>query len=294
MLHLFKRPLRYVLLDYTLLIFGSLMQSLSVVIFLSPFDIAPSGVSGLAVILNTLIGTPVGLMIVIMNIPIQFLAYRMLPNGLRTIWLTVFCVVVYSIGIDTLAPYFPIQGISDDRLLNALFGGIIGGISAGICFRIGGNFGGTSTLALIIQQRTGAPMSMTYLYTDMAVVVLAGFVYGWEGALYAVTVIFISGLATDYIMEGPSVIRTAVIITEKPQEIADVIIEKLGRGVTGWQGRGMYTQKERTVLYVTISRSQVEDLRRIVIHTDTHAFLVIGQGHTAYGQGFKPITPKPN
>jgi uncharacterized membrane-anchored protein YitT (DUF2179 family) len=284
-----KRPLRYLVLDYVLLSFGSILQALSVVIFLAPFEIAPSGVSGLAVILNSLVGTATGLMIFLMNIPIQLLAFRMLPNGLRTIWLTMFCVVVYSVGIDALTPYFPAQGISDDRLLNAIFGGIIGGLSAGICYRIGGNFGGTSTLALIIQQRLGTPMSMTYLYTDMAVVVVAGFVYGWEGALYATVVIFISGLATDYVLEGPSVIKTAVIITDKPQEIADAIIERLGRGVTGWQGRGMYTQQPRTVLYVTVSRSQVESLRRIVVALDEHAFLVIGQGHTAYGQGFKPI-----
>lgn len=286
---MFKRPLRYVLIDYFLLSFGAILQALSVVIFLAPFEIAPSGVSGLAVILNSLVGTPTGLMIFLMNIPIQLLAFRMLPNGLRTIWLTMFCVVVYSVGIDVLTPYFPAQGVSDDRLLNAIFGGIIGGLSAGVCYRIGGNFGGTSTLALIIQQRLGTPMSMTYLYTDMAVVVVAGFVYGWEGALYATVVIFISGLATDYVLEGPSVIKTAVIITDKPQEIADTIIEQLGRGVTGWQGRGMYTQQARTVLYVTVSRSQVESLRRIVVALDDHAFLVIGQGHTAYGQGFKPI-----
>lgn len=283
------KKLREIVFDYFWLIVGSLIQSVSVVVFLAPFDIAPSGVSGIAVILNTLFGTPIGALIILMNIPIQLIAYRMLPNGLRTVWLTVFCVVVYSVGIDVLTPFFPAQGISQDRLLNAIFGGIVGGISAGMCYRIGGNFGGTSTLALILNQRTGSPMSMTYLYTDMAVVLVAGVVYGWEGALYATVVIFISGLATDYVLEGPSVIRTAVIITDKPQEIADAIIKQLGRGVTGWNAKGMYTQQTRTVLYVTISRSQVPDLRRVITHIDKSAFLVIGQGQNAYGQGFRQI-----
>jgi uncharacterized membrane-anchored protein YitT (DUF2179 family) len=132
-------------------------------------------------------------------------------------------------------------------------------------------------------------MSMTYLYTDIAVVVLAGLVYGWAGALYALIVIFIGGLATDYVLEGPSVIRTAVIITDHPEAVSKAVMEQMHRGVTSWEAKGMYTGQPRTVLYITIARSQVEDLRRIVTFVDPRAFLVIGQGHTAYGEGFRTI-----
>jgi uncharacterized membrane-anchored protein YitT (DUF2179 family) len=270
-----------------LITLGAIINAASVIVFLSPFDIAPSGVSGLAVILNTLFKTPIGIMTFLMNLPIQYLGYRMLPNGRRVIAQTIWVVVIYSVSLDMLARFVPAKALSNDALLMAIFGGIIGGLSSAMIIRGGATLGGTSTLALILQQRTGTPLSTTYLYTDIAVVIVAGLVYGWEGALYATIVIFISGMATDYALEGPSVIRTVFIITDKPQPVAQAIMDTIHRGVTAWEAVGMYTQQTRNVLYITISRSQVDELRRIVNSVDDHAFLVVGQGHTAYGEGFK-------
>jgi uncharacterized membrane-anchored protein YitT (DUF2179 family) len=96
-------------------------------------------------------------------------------------------------------------------------------------------------------------------------------------------------MASDYVLEGPSVIRTATIVTDRPQEVARVLLEDLRRGVTSWQGRGMFTEQEHTVLFVTITRPQVNALRRLVFSVDPNAFLVIGQGHVAYGEGFKEV-----
>ncbi len=283
----FVQKLREETIGLAMLSVGAIINAASVVIFLTPFNIAPSGVSGLAVILNTLIGTPIGLMTLLMNVPIQYLAYRSL-GGLRPIIRTVFAVFVYSSALDILGQFITPGIAGDDRMLNAIFGGVVGGLSIGMIMRAGGTLGGTSTLALLLQRRLGTPLSTTYLYTDIAVVFLAGLVYGWEGALYALIVIFISGLAADYVLEGPSVIRTAVIITDQADEVSQAILQQLGRGVTGWQATGMYTRQPRNVLYVTIARTQVDDLRRIVVSIDPSAFIVIGQGHTAYGEGFRP------
>ncbi|XWX03681.1 YitT family protein [Aggregatilineales bacterium SYSU G02658] len=283
----FVQKLREETVGLAMLSVGAIINAASVVIFLTPFNIAPSGVSGLAVILNTLIGTPIGLMTLLMNVPIQYLAYRSL-GGLRPIIRTVFAVFVYSSSLDILGQFITPGIAGDDRMLNAIFGGVVGGLSIGVIMRAGGTLGGTSTLALLLQRRLGTPLSTTYLYTDIAVVFLAGLVYGWEGALYALIVIFISGLAADYVLEGPSVIRTAVIITDHADEVSQAILQQLGRGVTGWQATGMYTRQPRNVLYITIARTQVDDLRRIVVSIDPSAFIVIGQGHTAYGEGFRP------
>lgn len=274
---------------YFLIITGVFIGSLSVIVFMTPLDISPTGVSGIAVILNELIDTPIGIMVFVLNIPIQIMGYFLLPNGARVIMRSLLVIVLYSIMLEMLAPYVPIDGISDDRMLNALFGGIIGGISGGMVFRAGASFGGTSTLALILQRRIGLPMSTTFLYVDAIVVVFAGLVYGWEGALYAIIALFVGGLATDYILEGPSVIRTAMIITNKPEEVTAVIFNDLQRGATGWTVRGEYTGTERTMLYVTIGRAQVHELKDAVIKIDPAAFVVIGVGHTAYGEGFREV-----
>src|SRR5690606_11986248 len=207
---------------------------------------------------------------------------------------TVYFLVLYSLMIDLLTPYFPADGVTDDHLLNAVFGGIIGGIAGGLIYRAAGTLGGTSTIARVLQTKLGTSLNTTYLYTDTGVVVLAGLVFGWEGALYAIVAIFIDGVAADYVLEGPSTIRTATIITDYPAEVSEAIIEQLERGVTQWDGRGMYTGNERSVVFVTLMRPQVNDLRRLVFLIDPKAFIVVGHGHTAYGEGFRmPRLSKP-
>ena len=277
---------RSFILRLFLMTLGALIGAVSVIVFMAPFNIAPGGVSGVAVILNHLFNTPIGLFVLIGNIPIQIIAYRML-GGWRVVAYTVYVVLIYSVAIDVLTPYFPAQGLSENVLLNAIFGGVVGGISSGLVYRAGGTFGGTSTLSRILQRRLGIPMSSSVLYTDMFVIGAAGLVFGWEGALYAAVSLIISGLAADYVLEGPSVIRTAVIITDQPEAVAEVILHGLDRGVTGWEAKGMFTGQEHTLLYVTIGRAQVPDLRRLVFAADPHAFVVVGQGHAAYGSGFK-------
>lgn len=286
------RDVRTTFVHMAFLVFGSFIAAVAVILFFEPYEIAPSGVSGLAVIINTLTGTPIGLVILVANIPIQFIGYKML-GGWRVVFRTGLVLVIYSFGIDILTPYFPTGGITDDRLLSALFGGILGGIGGGLVYRAGGTFGGTSTLARILQKRIGSSLNNIYLYTDTAVVLLAGLVYGWEGALYAMVAIFVDGAVADYILEGPSTIRMATIITNKPDEVATGVMNRMGRGVTSWQGKGMYTGESRTVLFVTVMRPEINELRELIFAIDRDAFFVIGQGHTAFGEGFRTTTKAP-
>lgn len=284
--------LRVLVFRYVLIFIGVVAAALSLIVFLQPLDIAPAGVAGAATLLNELFDTPIGLMIFVLNIPIQALAYKMLPGGSRVILRTVGFIAVLSLMIDLLSPLAP-QGISEDRMLNALFGGLLGGVGVGLVFRAGATLGGTSTLALILQRRFGFPMSTTFLCTDAVIIMGAGLVYGWEGALYAAIALFIAGMATDYVLEGPSVIRTAMIITDKPDEIAALVFANLQRGVTSWTIKGRYTGAERTMLYVTIGRSQVRELKEEVNSVDPKAFMVIGMGHAAYGAGFRRVRSDP-
>lgn len=277
-------PLR-IIGSFLLLTIGSAIFALSVVVFQAPFDIAPGGLTGIAIILNNLLGTPIGLLILLGNIPIQILAYRML-GGWKVILATIYAVALESFLIDVLPAIPP---ISEDRFLNAVFGGIIGGIGAALVLRAGGTLGGSATLGRILQARYGIPLSSSTLYTDGLVVIAAGLAFGLEGTLYAIIALFVGGAVTDYALEGPSVIRTAVIITDHPQEVAAKVIAELGRGATSWEAKGMFTEQPHTVLYVTVGRSQVNALKRVVTTADPAAFLVIGQGHAAYGEGFREI-----
>jgi len=273
-----------------LIIGGIILGVISIRLFMTPFDILPTGFTGVAVILNELISTPIGMVILVLNIPVMVLGYKLL-SGWDVVIRTIIVVVIYSFAFDISAPWFPEEGVSDNVLLNAVFAGILSGISVAFIMRAGATYGSTSMLATIIQRKTGIPMSTTYLYTDLLIVVSAGFVFSWESSLYAIIVLIITGLTTDYVLEGPSVIRTAMIITDKPREVSDVILYDLQRGVTALNGKGMYTEKDRSLLYITISRAEVSQLRNLVSSVDENAFIVIGQGHTAYGSGFRKHRP---
>jgi uncharacterized membrane-anchored protein YitT (DUF2179 family) len=179
--------------------------------------------------------------------------------------------------------------VSDNILLMALFGGVLGGIGGGLVYRAEGTMGGTSTLARILQLRWGTPLSTTGIYTDGLVMLAAGAVFGWEAALSAMVALFIGGIASDYMLEGPSVVRTATIVTDNPVRVAQAITHTLKRGVTEWRGEGANTHLAHTVLFVTVARPEARRLSEVVTAADPNAFIVIGQGHAVYGGGFNTI-----
>lgn len=272
---------------YGMLTVAALLGAFSVVTFLVPANLVPTGTTGAAVLFNELTGFPVGIMSILINIPILALGYRMLPGGWRVTVRTVFVVTVLSLAIDVLTYWLPAVEFTDDRFLNAIFGGIISGVAGGLVYRTGTNFGGTSTLSLIMQRKFGMPLSNTILYTDTAIIAAAGVVFGVEAALYATVVLFVGAAAADYTMEGPSVVRTATVISDHPNQLAKAVMKGLGRSVTHISAQGGYSRNERPMLYIAVSRSQVKELRDIIAFVDPSAFVVIEHAHTAYGNGFK-------
>jgi uncharacterized membrane-anchored protein YitT (DUF2179 family) len=279
------------LMRFALLNVAGVISAVSVLMFLIPAQVAPSGVTGIATVLNHYFQTPIGLFVILGNIPIQIYAFFVLGRRWRPLAATIYVIVSSSLMLDWISqtPMLAelLKPISQDRLLNTIFGSILDGISVALVYIAGATFGGTSTISRIMQIKLGLPQSTSALYSNLFTVALSGFVFGWESALYSLLMLFIAGIATDYAMEGPSIIRTALIVTDNPHEVANTILERMGRGVTGWDGQGMYTQKPHTVLFVTISRPQVTELRWLVHKTDPKAFIVIGQGHTAFGEGFQ-------
>ena len=268
--------------NFLLLTAGSLIQAVNVNLFLAPSKIAPGGVSGMAIIIQQFTGWPIGLMILVMNIPLLVLGFRNLGR-FNFLVRTLYAVVLTSVCSDLFAQWMPPEGISSDLLLNALYAAVIGGIGNGLVYRGQGTSGGTSILGRIVQLKTGMPISQVYLLTDGVIVLIAGLVFGWECALYALITLFLWGVASDQVLEGPSVVRTAFIISDQPEEISRAVTKRLGLGITAWPARGMFTEQEHTVLFCTISRPDMHILRQLVIEIDPRAFVVIGQGHQAIG-----------
>ena len=276
--------------DFGLVGLGTLIQAIGLRIFLIPAELASGGVSGIAQLINYFTGWPIGLMVFIGNVPLFLIGWRFL-GGRRFAMRTAFAIAMLSFLTDALLwlPFFPRNGLTHDLVLNSLYGAVVAGIGYGLVYRGQGTSGGSDILARILNHYRGIPITQSYLITDTAVILGAGFVFGWDKALYAVITLYVSGLVVDTTMEGAGTVRTALIITSQPQAVADTILKEMERGVTVLSGTGAYTGKDRPVLYTVVTRSEVQMLKTIVHEADAQAFMVIGAAHEALGEGFQPF-----
>ena len=278
--------------EYFLLTMGSVILAVNFDLFLAPFNIAPGGVSGSAIIIHEFTGWPKGLTMLILTLPMLIVGFFYLGR-FRFLVRASYVTLVYSMGIDALVIYLP-TGVTKDLLLNALYGGILGGIGIGLIYRGGTSPAGTSVISRVIQMKTGIPNSQLYMLIDGGVILIAGLVFGWEMALYAFITLFTWGFVADYILEGPSVVRTVFIVTDLPEAVSRVLMDRLGVGVTGWEVTGMFSQTEHTTLFCTVNRSDANVLKSIINDADPNAFVVIAQGHQAKGGRLRKMTKMAN
>jgi uncharacterized membrane-anchored protein YitT (DUF2179 family) len=268
--------------DWVMLTVGALILAVTVDLFLVPANLAPGGVSGLAIIIRHVAGFPIGLTMLVLNIPMVILGFFNLGR-FHFLIRTAFVVILYNLGVDLLARWLPAAGITADPLLNALYGGVVGGIGTGLVYRGSGTPAGTGVASRVLQMRTGIPLGQVYFITDGGVIILAGLVFGWESALYALLALFVWGLTTDYVLEGPSVVRTAFIVTDHPEVVTQTVFAQFGLGVTAWPAQGMFTEAQHTILFCTVNRPDVNALKSAVRRADSKAFVVIGHAHQSSG-----------
>ncbi len=273
--------------DYLLVLAGAFVQALAMRLFLIPAQLVSGGISGTAQLINFYTHWPIGVMIFIGNLPLFFLGWQYL-GGPRFALRTALSIVAFSFFTDFLVLFIP-RGIAHDLVLNCLYGGLMLGVGLGLVYRGKGTSGGSDILGRILNHRLGISISQSYMITDTVVILAAGFVFGWDNALYALVTTYVSGLAAEMILEGSGVFRTAMIVTSCPEKVTQEIMTVLERGVTILEGTGGYTGQPRPVLYCVITRAEVSRIKEIVKQADPKAFMVIGMAHEALGEGFRPL-----
>lgn len=274
--------------EYLVVLLGALVQAFALRLFLVPGQLVSGGISGAAQIINHFAPIPIGLMVFIGNIPLFVLGWRFL-GGPRFALRTAIAVGAFALFTDLLVFLIPAEGMTQDNVLNALFGGVLLGVGLGLVYRGGGTSGGSDILGRILNHRLGISISQAYLITDTIVVLAGGFAFSWENALYGMVVIYVSGLAAEMVSEGSAIFRTAIIISECHEAISREIMAVLSRGVTVLSGRGAYTGTDKPVLYCVITRAEVNQLKQVVKEIDPGAFMVIGVTHEALGEGFRSL-----
>lgn len=274
--------------DFVLILFGAFIQAGALRLFLVPAELVSGGISGLAQLIHHYTAFPIGMMVLLGNIPLFILGWRFL-GGPRFVIRTILSIVAFSVLTDVLVLFVPRGGVTDDLVLNTIYGGLMLGIGLGIVYRGQGTSGGSDILGRILNRHFGLTISQAYLITDSLVVIGAGFVFGWTKALYGLVLIYVSGLAAEAALQGTNVVRSAMIVTTQTEAIAQAIMQDLERGVTILSGTGAYTGEPRNVIYCAVSRMEITRLKILVHDLDPKAFMVIGQAQEALGEGFTPL-----
>ncbi len=255
---------------------------------ISPNEISPGGVTGVSTVVNYALGIPTGVVLLIINIPIIIIGFIKL--GAIFIAKTAVATVMVSITLEICEVFLPIFYI--DKILAALFGGILMGIGLSIVMLRGATTGGVEIIAKLINKRYNhITMGRVILISDALVIALAALVYkNIESALYSSLAVFATSYIIDVLLYGSDKAKIVYIITENYKELCKEITGTLKRGVTVIETIGGYTGEKRKMIMCVVRRSEVSLLYRITRQVDSTAFVVAGEAGAVFGEGFKNIS----
>ena len=270
--------------EYIFIFIGVLLTAVGLDMFLVPNKIAAGGVSGIATIVYYAARFPVGLTMLIINVPLFLIGIRKLGVGFGI--RSLFGTVAISLAVDLLAPVLPVP--TRDPLLASIYGGIVTGIGIGIVFRNGGTTGGTDLAAAIVNNYMKMSVGVVLFMIDACVIAAAGITFkSAELALYALLTIFLTSRVIDMVQEGFGYAKAALIISDRPREISEAILVQMDRGVTTLKGKGMYTGTDRDVVFSVVTRAEISILKKLVHSIDPRAFVILTDVHEVLGEGFK-------
>jgi len=284
--------------QYLMVMLGSFIVAAAFILFVSPYKFMPGGVYGISIMIHHLTkgtfemfpeGLPIGTMSLIIDIPLTIIGTKILgPKfGFKTVLgftsMSVFSSLLeYYWGYDPLVPNEP--------LLSAIFGGVLIGIGSGIVFKAHATTGGSDIIAAIIAKYTRGQLGLMQIYVDSAIVLLAlAAFHDWSIPLFSWIIIFITGKCIDVVLQGLNVEKALIIISDKHEEIREIIIKKMDRGGTYFNGNGMYQNAEKNIIFTVLSRRQAELLKDYIREVDPRAFMAILDSSEVLGEGFKDL-----
>ncbi len=275
--------------DILMMVTGSVLFALSVSVFSNPNEIAPGGASGLAILANRLVGLPVGTGVLLLNLPLLAAAWYMLSR--RFAVGSAAAIVLSPAVMDTLGRWLP--SFEGDRLLAALFGGVLQGLGIGLVLLRGISTGGTEIAAYLLQKRwRHLSPGRLMMAVDAAVVALSAVVFGeLSAALYATVQVLVCSVAVDQVLLGRHEGRLILAVTTAPQAVCGEIRRTLLRGATVMDVRGGYTGDGKSLVLCAVSRPQLPRLVELVALADPAAFVMVLSTEQVMGEGFLPRRP---
>lgn len=271
------------MLRYGFIVLGCLISASAINLFYVPIKLLTGGATGIAMIVHFLWGLPIGIQTFIYNLPLLIAAYVLL--GRQYFCDVIVGTTIFSICLD-VTKFLSEQQLVDDVMLSAIFGGVFCGIGYGIVFRNNGSTGGFDIVGAIVKKYYSFDMGAVIFAFNCMIMAFAAYLFGMTQALFTLIGMYMTANITDKVIAGINHRKAVLIVSPKAKDIADGIINEVGRGVTFLHGRGAYTQQERDVVFVVVKMTQVAKIKNIVNDVDEGAFMIILAANEVMGRGF--------
>jgi len=273
-----------------MIVLGTAIYAFGIHFFIMPNALMEGGVTGISILLYYTFGWQLSYVTLLINIPLFLLGWKLLTR--RDMILTIFGTVSLSFFLYVMEKMLRMGWIvpfatEDDLILAALYAGVTAGIGLGIVFRYGGTTGGSDIIARLINRWKGISIGQFYLFFDAAVIGMSLFYISMERVLYTLVVVFITAKIIDVIQQGEYASRAFTIITNHTEEIANLIMKELDRGVTIIPAKGAFTGDAKEVLYCVVYRHETRLLVNLVRRVDPRAFMIVNEVQDVLGEGFK-------
>ena len=274
------------ILNFIILTLGCLIAAASLELFLIPNTILDGGVVGISIIIYKLFHIPLSLLVIVLNIPFVYIGYKNLGRGFLI--RTIYSMVVFALFL-TFFEHF--QPFTEEILLATVFGGAILGIGVGLVIHFGGCVDGTESVAMVINKKINLSVGQIVLLFNLVIYTVAGFIFGFDRAMYSLLTYFITFNVIDFVSEGLEQAKAALIITEKGTSLSDEIYKRLGRTTTSIKGKGLISG-DKEVLYCVLTRIEIFELRHLVEEMDESAFVTILDVSDIIGNHIKSTNKK--
>lgn len=278
-----KTKLKRLIFRYIMIVIGAAFAAISIELFLVPNKIIDGGVIGVSLLTNYLTGINFGILILVINLPFLYAGYKYIGKSffisslVGIISLSIFEQLLHHVEAFTTVP-----------LLATVFGGLLLGAGVGIVVRAGGALDGTEILGILLTKKLPFSVGEFVMFVNVFIFGWAGFVLGWEQAMYSILTYYIASKAIDGVSQGIlNETKAAIIVSDEYEELSETIGQRLGRGVTRLYGKGGYHDKEKEVIYVVVTRLEVAKLKSMIFEIDPNAFITIMDTHEAHGGKFK-------
>lgn len=270
-----------------MIVIGASLASASIELFLIPNSIIDGGVIGISLILDYLLSDKIpllnfGTIVVLLNLPFMYSGYKQIGKTFMLSSLfAVFSLAIIQQLLTGIEPFVT------EPVLATVFGGVILGAGVGLVIRNGGTLDGTEILGILLTKRAPFSVGEFVMFFNIFIFGWASFVLGVEEAMYSVMTYYIAFKTIDMVIQGLDETKAVIIVSDYYEEVSDAILSRLGRGTTKLRGKGGYTDNEKDVIYVVITRLEVTKLKSIVQDIDPNAFLTIMNTQETKGARFK-------